>query len=127
MPYPVSVQLAGTRFLYLITMKKLTLLLLLFCSMACFSQDKDSLKTPKPKVFSRVAPVVEYEITHDFRKIGPHQYEMVTKLYVLRQRQTIFEIFARWESLVRQSSLREKVEEYHKSLAEKELKLLGYE
>jgi len=76
-------------------------------------------------VFSRVTPVVEYEITHEVKKLAQHQFEVVTRLYILRERQTIFEIFAQWQNLTRQSKLTDGVIKYQLIQAEKELEILG--
>lgn len=100
-------------------MKKTLLLLFLLCSITAFSQ-------AKPKVFGKTVPYVEYEITTTKTKAGKNQYEVTTKIFVLRERQSIFEIYARWENLVRNPKMIDSAAAYQKSLAAKELKNLGF-
>lgn len=107
-------------------MKKIILLLILLSSFNAFSQAKDSIYLGKPKVFSRPAPIVEYEIVQSVTKHSETQYEIITKLFTLRQGQQIFDLFARWENLTKQSKNIDDVKNYQKKLAEKELKEIGF-
>lgn len=101
-------------------------MLILFSSITAFSQAKDSTEVVKPRVFSRPVPIVEYEIVQTVTKTGNHLFEVITKLYILRERQDFFEIFAVWQNLARQPKGVEAIKTYHKKLVEKELKLIGH-
>lgn len=105
-------------------MKKLILLLLFLSSCSLMAQVKNFGK--KPEISNTPARAVEYEISTTVTKTSPKTYEVTTKLFILRQRQEIFEIFAKWENLARNSKMIDSCKSYQHELAKKELRNLGF-